>query len=100
MGLYNESNGVSIPESLIFFIAYHTAASQHVVRGPCGEVRACRSASPCRIYHVGGPVVRGRDNITVCGQQRTLFRYISNKGERDGGARAMLTSRSDYHEVV
>ncbi|URD99366.1 hypothetical protein MUK42_36990 [Musa troglodytarum] len=37
-------------------------------------------------------------HMYVCGQQRTLFRYISNKGERDGGARAMLTSRSDYHE--
>ncbi|RZR73892.1 hypothetical protein BHM03_00029244 [Ensete ventricosum] len=40
-GLYNNSNGVSVPESLIFFIAYHTAASHHVVRGPCGEARAC-----------------------------------------------------------
>ncbi|RZR76173.1 hypothetical protein BHM03_00000801 [Ensete ventricosum] len=42
MSLYSESNGVSVPESLIFFIAYHTAASHHVVRGPCDEVRACR----------------------------------------------------------
>ncbi|RRT31568.1 hypothetical protein B296_00034446 [Ensete ventricosum] len=31
------SNGISVPESLIFFIACHTAASHHVVRGPCGE---------------------------------------------------------------
>ncbi|RWW52249.1 hypothetical protein BHE74_00041338 [Ensete ventricosum] len=36
------SNEVSIPESRIFFIAYHTAAPHHAVRGPCGEARACR----------------------------------------------------------
>ncbi|RWW36538.1 hypothetical protein BHE74_00058430 [Ensete ventricosum] len=33
---------VSVPESLIFFIACHTVASHHVVRVPCGEARACR----------------------------------------------------------
>ncbi|RZR81845.1 hypothetical protein BHM03_00008149 [Ensete ventricosum] len=38
--LYSNSNGVSVPESLIFIIAYHTATSHHVVRGPCGEARA------------------------------------------------------------
>ncbi|RWV91759.1 hypothetical protein GW17_00045924, partial [Ensete ventricosum] len=42
MGLYSDSNGVFVPESLIFFIAYHTVASHHAVRGPCGEARACR----------------------------------------------------------
>ncbi|RWW82569.1 hypothetical protein BHE74_00008959 [Ensete ventricosum] len=36
-GLYSDSNEVSVFESLIFFIAYHTAASYHVVRGPCDE---------------------------------------------------------------
>ncbi|RWW75745.1 hypothetical protein BHE74_00016192 [Ensete ventricosum] len=41
-GLYSESNKVSVPKSLIFFIAYHIAAPHHVVCGPCGEVRACR----------------------------------------------------------
>ncbi|RZS27064.1 hypothetical protein BHM03_00060494 [Ensete ventricosum] len=56
--LYSESNRVSVPESLIFFITYHTAAPHHVVRGPCDEARACRSTSPCRLSHVGGPVVR------------------------------------------
>ncbi|RWW63266.1 hypothetical protein BHE74_00029566 [Ensete ventricosum] len=29
--------GVSVPQSLIFFIAYHTAASHHAVRGLCCE---------------------------------------------------------------
>ncbi|RWW23458.1 hypothetical protein BHE74_00025689 [Ensete ventricosum] len=43
MGLYSNSNGVSVPESLIFFIAYHTAAPHHVVRGPCGETRSVDS---------------------------------------------------------
>ncbi|RZS28718.1 hypothetical protein BHM03_00062358, partial [Ensete ventricosum] len=38
-GLYSHSNGISVPESLIFFIAYHTAASHHVVHGLCGETR-------------------------------------------------------------
>ncbi|RRT48306.1 hypothetical protein B296_00025381 [Ensete ventricosum] len=42
MGLYSESNGVSVPESLVFFIAYHITAPHHVVRGPCGEARASR----------------------------------------------------------
>ncbi|RRT77343.1 hypothetical protein B296_00005626 [Ensete ventricosum] len=32
---------ISVPEALIFFIAYHTAASHHVVRGPCGKACAC-----------------------------------------------------------
>ncbi|RRT82485.1 hypothetical protein B296_00004816 [Ensete ventricosum] len=41
-GLYSDSNGISVPESLIFFIAYHIAASHHAVRGPCDEARACR----------------------------------------------------------
>ncbi|RWW71060.1 hypothetical protein BHE74_00021230 [Ensete ventricosum] len=41
-GLYSDSNEISVPESLIFFIAYHTAASHHVVRGPCSEARVCR----------------------------------------------------------
>ncbi|RWW52702.1 hypothetical protein BHE74_00040864, partial [Ensete ventricosum] len=34
-GLYSNSNGVSIPKALIFFIDYHTAAPHHAVRGPC-----------------------------------------------------------------
>ncbi|RRT34281.1 hypothetical protein B296_00052967 [Ensete ventricosum] len=34
------SYGVSVPESLILFIAYHTVAPHHAVRGPCGEARA------------------------------------------------------------
>ncbi|RZR90927.1 hypothetical protein BHM03_00018925, partial [Ensete ventricosum] len=34
-------NGVSVPEALIFFIAYHTAAPHHAVRGPCGEACPC-----------------------------------------------------------
>ncbi|RWV81296.1 hypothetical protein GW17_00057297, partial [Ensete ventricosum] len=38
-GLYSHNNGISIPESLIFFIAYHTAASHHAVHGPCGKAR-------------------------------------------------------------
>ncbi|RWW67397.1 hypothetical protein BHE74_00025166, partial [Ensete ventricosum] len=46
--------GVSVPEALILFIAYHTAAHHHVVRGPCDEARVvlltvggCR---PCPHY--------------------------------------------------
>ncbi|RWW49353.1 hypothetical protein BHE74_00044497, partial [Ensete ventricosum] len=31
------SNGVSVHEALIFFIAYHTATPHHAVRGPCDE---------------------------------------------------------------
>ncbi|RWW41192.1 hypothetical protein BHE74_00053333 [Ensete ventricosum] len=42
MSLYSDSNEISVPESLIFFIVYHTVASHHVVCGPCGEARACR----------------------------------------------------------
>ncbi|RWW41038.1 hypothetical protein BHE74_00053530 [Ensete ventricosum] len=38
-GLYSDSNGISVPESLIFFIDYHTTTSHHAVRGPCGEAR-------------------------------------------------------------
>ncbi|RWW40882.1 hypothetical protein BHE74_00053672 [Ensete ventricosum] len=38
-GLYSDSNGISVPESLIFFIAYNTAASHRAVRGPCDETR-------------------------------------------------------------
>ncbi|RZS18262.1 hypothetical protein BHM03_00050501 [Ensete ventricosum] len=38
-GLYSDSNEISVPKSLIFFIAYHTAVSHHAVRGPCGETR-------------------------------------------------------------
>ncbi|RRT61841.1 hypothetical protein B296_00026264 [Ensete ventricosum] len=41
-GIYSDSNGISVPESLIFFIAYHTTASHHAVCGPCGEARTCR----------------------------------------------------------
>ncbi|RRT60329.1 hypothetical protein B296_00030907 [Ensete ventricosum] len=63
MGLYSDSNGVSIPESLIFFITYHTAAPHHVVRGPCDEAHAYRLAFPCRIGHVGWPVVRGHEDV-------------------------------------
>ncbi|RWW00420.1 hypothetical protein GW17_00036618 [Ensete ventricosum] len=33
------NNGISVPESLIFFIAYNTAASHRAVRGPCDETR-------------------------------------------------------------
>ncbi|RWV93636.1 hypothetical protein GW17_00043898, partial [Ensete ventricosum] len=40
-GLYSNSHGVPVPESLIFFTVYHTAAPDHAVRGPCGEARAC-----------------------------------------------------------
>ncbi|RRT61123.1 hypothetical protein B296_00040010 [Ensete ventricosum] len=32
--------GVSVPQSLIFFIAYHTATPHHAIRGPCGKARA------------------------------------------------------------
>ncbi|RWW75196.1 hypothetical protein BHE74_00016794 [Ensete ventricosum] len=39
--LYSNSNGVSVPESFIFFIAYHTAAPHHIIRGPCDETHAC-----------------------------------------------------------
>ncbi|RWW17936.1 hypothetical protein GW17_00018117 [Ensete ventricosum] len=31
--------GVSVPQSLIFFIAYHTAAPHHAISDPCGEAR-------------------------------------------------------------
>ncbi|RRT82692.1 hypothetical protein B296_00009740 [Ensete ventricosum] len=64
-GLYSENNEVSVPESCIFFIAYHTVAPHHVVPGPCGEARACRSASLCRVGHVGGPIVREREDVAV-----------------------------------
>ncbi|KAJ8470139.1 hypothetical protein OPV22_024482 [Ensete ventricosum] len=40
-GFYSNSNGVSVPEALIFFIAYHTVAPHHAIRGPCGEACAC-----------------------------------------------------------
>ncbi|RRT33399.1 hypothetical protein B296_00034335 [Ensete ventricosum] len=40
-GFYSNSNGVSVPEALIFFIAYHTAAPHHAVRGLYGEACAC-----------------------------------------------------------
>ncbi|RRT36963.1 hypothetical protein B296_00046168 [Ensete ventricosum] len=40
-GLYSNSNEVSVPEVLIFFITYHTVAPHHVVRGPCDEACAC-----------------------------------------------------------
>ncbi|RWV81870.1 hypothetical protein GW17_00056673 [Ensete ventricosum] len=40
-GLYSNSDGVPVPKSLIFFTAYHTAASHHIVRGHCSETRAC-----------------------------------------------------------
>ncbi|RRT35029.1 hypothetical protein B296_00037363 [Ensete ventricosum] len=32
-----DSNEISVPESLIFFIAYHTTVSHHAVRDPCGR---------------------------------------------------------------
>ncbi|RZR89643.1 hypothetical protein BHM03_00017408 [Ensete ventricosum] len=35
-------NEVSVPESLIFFIAYRTVAPHHAVRDPYGEARAYR----------------------------------------------------------
>ncbi|RRT36392.1 hypothetical protein B296_00033010 [Ensete ventricosum] len=69
MSLYSESNGVSVPESLIFFIAYHTAAPHYAIRGPCSEAHACRPASPCRVDHVGKPVVRGREDVAA----RSIF---------------------------
>ncbi|RWW41154.1 hypothetical protein BHE74_00053375 [Ensete ventricosum] len=40
-GLYSNSNGVSVLEALILFIAYHTVAPRHAVRGPYGETCAC-----------------------------------------------------------
>ncbi|RRT37672.1 hypothetical protein B296_00058965, partial [Ensete ventricosum] len=49
-GLYSHSNGISVSESLIFFIAYHTAASHYVVRGPCGE--ACLPLSDVDLAHL------------------------------------------------
>ncbi|RWW59163.1 hypothetical protein BHE74_00033921 [Ensete ventricosum] len=39
MSLYSDSNEISVPESLIFFIVYHTATSHHIVRGSCDETR-------------------------------------------------------------
>ncbi|RWV87877.1 hypothetical protein GW17_00050086, partial [Ensete ventricosum] len=39
-GLYSESNEVFVPESIIFFIAYHTIAPHHTVRGLCVVVVA------------------------------------------------------------
>ncbi|RWW14639.1 hypothetical protein GW17_00021570 [Ensete ventricosum] len=41
-GPYSDSNGVSVPESFIFFIAYRAAVPHHAVRSPYGEARACR----------------------------------------------------------
>ncbi|RWW51390.1 hypothetical protein BHE74_00042269 [Ensete ventricosum] len=60
MSLYSNSNGVSVPESLIFFIAYHTAAPHHTICGPCGEAR---------VSHIGGPVVQGREDVAA----RSIF---------------------------
>ncbi|RWW65858.1 hypothetical protein BHE74_00026805, partial [Ensete ventricosum] len=52
-GFYSNSYGISVTEALILFIAYHTAAPHHTVRGPCGEARAvlptvagCRPCPP------------------------------------------------------
>ncbi|RRT31553.1 hypothetical protein B296_00055487, partial [Ensete ventricosum] len=41
MGFYSNSNGISVPEALILFIAYHMAAPHHAVRGPYDEACTC-----------------------------------------------------------
>ncbi|RZR88186.1 hypothetical protein BHM03_00015712 [Ensete ventricosum] len=66
MSLYSNSNGVSVPESLIFFIAYHTAAPHHTIRDPCGEARVGRTiADPSmpvsgRLPRVGSATLAGQ----------------------------------------
>ncbi|RWW87008.1 hypothetical protein BHE74_00004182, partial [Ensete ventricosum] len=94
-GLYSDSNRVSVPESLIFFIAYHTAAPHHVVRGPCGEACACRPAFPCRVSHVGGLVVRRREDVVA----RSIFvisEMIGKKPRRRKQRRVVGDSRCDW----
>ncbi|RRT34116.1 hypothetical protein B296_00039692, partial [Ensete ventricosum] len=66
-GLDNDNNGISVPESLIFFITYHTATSHHVVvvlavrRAPVG----CTTADPSMpvsgwLPRVGSAILAGQ----------------------------------------
>ncbi|RWW82735.1 hypothetical protein BHE74_00008789 [Ensete ventricosum] len=85
-GLYSESNEVSVPESLIFFIAYHTAAPHHVVRGPCGEARACSGDLgifiPAEETVVRSRVIATIPNGVTSIQQRRQSSAVNNIADR------------------
>ncbi|RWW74240.1 hypothetical protein BHE74_00017823 [Ensete ventricosum] len=48
-GFYSNSYGASVSKALILFIAYHTTAPHHIVRGSCDETCTVLSAvEECR----------------------------------------------------
>ncbi|RWV90981.1 hypothetical protein BHE74_00038569 [Ensete ventricosum] len=71
MSLYSECCRSSVPGNLTALMAYHVVVPFHHARRPCGRPYDCWGVDltcvsfPRRVGHVGGPVVRGREDVAT-----------------------------------
>ncbi|RWW21220.1 hypothetical protein GW17_00014633 [Ensete ventricosum] len=110
-GFYSNSYGISVTEALILFIAYHTAAPHHTVRGPCGEARAvlptvagCRPCPPypCQVGRMtSGPSMLMPGRLRHIGSATSTGLLPSRRGDVAAKSTCVISSppREDLLEV-